>query len=1409
MPANVVTTGTDEARWARAKAAAAKQGKAKNYALVMHIYKQMTKAKDPDEDEGEAHKMPIPGIPASWNKGEILTGGEGDKRPDSDFDATALKQGIKVEFEHTTSRAVAKEIAKDHLTEDPQYYKKLATIEKAFPGPAAPPAGHAAGGAQIGEVHDWGRGKMRKVAPGKWEPVTGPQSGAKQQPTGPEPATEGTADHHRQQALVHTQAAMAHAVAHQSAKEQEEAAKHDDNVREAKEASQEAYEGKDGRPVEPQSLEDKIKALMEEHGQDAVAAATSKAAKATAAGLDKAFQAEAKKVAGSEGVQAAAGDAIAAAGIKKGGEAPSKSQVDQAVKHAAQDPNVKKAARDGLKALEGPGADALVSGLEAAVPPEEKKKASWKTKAAAVAKMMIRPFVFGFVDNFVMYVAGSAVDGAVQGAGFSSAATAGIGNAISDAVGETAGGLLERALPDEEKLKAELGKDTYEKMEKFLQPLGVFTGALLGMIPLAFGVSFGKSMRREMDIQKARAKVAAGQMGFQFGAAKPAGGGEGSRGGEVVGHTASGKAIYKKKVADHEAKAKEHATAAAKATDHGVRTKHLHAAKAHQVAASAHRIGHKDADKVSTGAEGYSRRAHRARPTAPQRPKLQRPTSADRPPGMRARAPAAKKVSQPHAQPGSGSHLQFSMEDNMDMNKAELRKSLISFRGLRKGLYNRVTEWAGQFMGTPLYVEALRCLKEKAQCDKEAEATRAKHKSWRELEELPRSRRQEMRKKQDKAMDVHHQRSSKILAKMDGLEERLLDHQIAEAERMGKGDVDKATPINLPVIKSTDAVVEGLEELFKAGQAAGPFRGPKGGLWADPEHKVPYKPLAGKTSKAGHKGAHKAHVIHHEREAVRARNKGNEKVAGAHLDAADAHKVAMKAKPTTLAREAAYSATKKASHDKDRAIRKQASHVNSHKDHGHYAARLRSSAEEAKQMGIGSHVDKLARQHEQASSAHKHAAEMHGKGHESADDHSKVAAKATSTAFGDPTKLPPSPPPANKESVLGGGHAHPAGTKGAAEHHGKSKDYHGRQAAHALAHGYKKDAMMHAMASKLHGDAQDFHDSKHDDAGYWSEMANSSTRAAEHPEGFSDKPGAKTTREEKAAMGKSLDQTMDDLMKAANGEPVAASMRPKDGKDAQTSLVKKKSGEEEEENGPGDSEHHKDQAMSHLAAAQAHATAHRSAKQLESADGHQKNVEAAQQASEAAAPPEEEKKPVKKPNAIKKGSMVIHLDAEEEILKGLGDSGLSVQGAAQDPYGKYRMAAMGRGDPDENVRAASFEKSGVAGGTIFEGEHNTQGFREGDSREAHMRAQELAQVVEDDPAGFEGQGGLPSWWRDAGHLVNVPVGVRPMVKAVEPPVQILDDSDPHTRAMVNTDPREGQMGALMAYKGAGKGRGTR
>jgi hypothetical protein len=62
-------------------------------------------------------------------KAEKIPGGMAAGKSPEDFDRQALSQGQKVEMEHTGDPAKAREIAMDHLTEDPDYYTKLARME--------------------------------------------------------------------------------------------------------------------------------------------------------------------------------------------------------------------------------------------------------------------------------------------------------------------------------------------------------------------------------------------------------------------------------------------------------------------------------------------------------------------------------------------------------------------------------------------------------------------------------------------------------------------------------------------------------------------------------------------------------------------------------------------------------------------------------------------------------------------------------------------------------------------------------------------------------------------------------------------------------------------------------------------------------------------------------------------------------------------------------------------------------------------------------------------------------------------------------------------------------------------------------------------------------------------------------
>lgn len=58
-------------------------------------------------------------------RADVVPGGKGDKTQVEDVDQNELKVGVAVEMEHTGNEETAKEIAIDHLTENPKYYSDL------------------------------------------------------------------------------------------------------------------------------------------------------------------------------------------------------------------------------------------------------------------------------------------------------------------------------------------------------------------------------------------------------------------------------------------------------------------------------------------------------------------------------------------------------------------------------------------------------------------------------------------------------------------------------------------------------------------------------------------------------------------------------------------------------------------------------------------------------------------------------------------------------------------------------------------------------------------------------------------------------------------------------------------------------------------------------------------------------------------------------------------------------------------------------------------------------------------------------------------------------------------------------------------------------------------------------------
>jgi len=98
----------------------------------------------------DGHQTPVPGVEPLRKKPKGMAKGEGKKdkkkakffspasliqnglaagEPDSKFDTEQLDAGKKIELEHTKDKGVAKQIAKDHLKEIPDYYTRLKAME--------------------------------------------------------------------------------------------------------------------------------------------------------------------------------------------------------------------------------------------------------------------------------------------------------------------------------------------------------------------------------------------------------------------------------------------------------------------------------------------------------------------------------------------------------------------------------------------------------------------------------------------------------------------------------------------------------------------------------------------------------------------------------------------------------------------------------------------------------------------------------------------------------------------------------------------------------------------------------------------------------------------------------------------------------------------------------------------------------------------------------------------------------------------------------------------------------------------------------------------------------------------------------------------------------------------------------
>jgi len=80
--------------------------------------------------EKQRHSMARKGVKTAKHKTDLYGYADIMGITENDVNPEELKMGIEVEFEHTPSRQIARKIALDHLAEIPDYYTRLARMEK-------------------------------------------------------------------------------------------------------------------------------------------------------------------------------------------------------------------------------------------------------------------------------------------------------------------------------------------------------------------------------------------------------------------------------------------------------------------------------------------------------------------------------------------------------------------------------------------------------------------------------------------------------------------------------------------------------------------------------------------------------------------------------------------------------------------------------------------------------------------------------------------------------------------------------------------------------------------------------------------------------------------------------------------------------------------------------------------------------------------------------------------------------------------------------------------------------------------------------------------------------------------------------------------------------------------------------
>jgi hypothetical protein len=104
------------------------------------------------------------------------------------------------------------------------------------------------------------------------------------------------------------------------------------------------------------------------------------------------------------------------------------------------------------------------------------------------------------------------------------------------------------------------------------------------------------------------------------------------------------------------------------------------------------------------------------------------------------------------------------------------------------GMRENVTEWANQFLGTPLNIDALQCLRDQLEIEREFERLRKEKKSWNVIDDMPRKQREAYHDACDKKREKVRKKEMGVIQRKQALEMKLIDHRISEAQKLGKSE---------------------------------------------------------------------------------------------------------------------------------------------------------------------------------------------------------------------------------------------------------------------------------------------------------------------------------------------------------------------------------------------------------------------------------------------------------------------------------------------------------------------------------------------------------------------------------------------------------------------------------------------